>query len=226
MPISDDELQELWQKHYPRVKGRIIEKIQNVSVAEDLAGEVFLGLVDLVKRGSLRDDTKIEKIIFTITSRKICDWIRTKYDDYMLNPIISYYSYGAIPMTENVVHEYEKKEFSDQIMTSVSNLTDRQKQVFKMTVVEGMSSSDAAEKLQLSEGRIRHLVNRAKEIISDNLARTYFSDPDDGQPELCLWADKFYMAYMRLALKSGELTSENREGARAAWVKIKQKLEV
>ena len=216
MPISDDKLQELWQRYYPRVKGRIIKKTQNISVAEDIAGEVFLGLVDLVKRGSLRDDTKIEKIIFTITSRKICDWIRTKYDDYMLNPIISYYSYDAIPMTENIVHEYETKEFSDQIMTSASSLTDRQKQVFKMTVVEGMSSSDAAEKLQLSEGRIRHLVNRAKEIISNDLARTYFSDPDDGQPELCLWADKFYMAYLRLALKRSEERRVGKE-CRSRW---------
>lgn len=72
---------------------------------------------------------------------------------------------------------------------------------------------------------MQHLVTRAKERVADDLAKVYFPDPDNGQGELSLWADKFYMAYLRLALKSGKLTDEIEENARNAWVKIKQKLE-
>jgi RNA polymerase sigma factor (sigma-70 family) len=222
MPVSNAQLQELWLKYYPIVKGRIIDKVQDATAVEDIAGEVFLGLVELVKKDGLRDDTKLESILFTITSRKIYDWMREKYKNQPLTASNAVYQF-ITPST--VVGDYEAKEFSANVMTSVTNLTERQQQAFMMMVVNGTSRADTAETLNVSESRVQHLVTRAKERVADDLAKVYFPDPDNGQGELSLWADKFYMAYLRLALKSGKLTDEIEENARNAWVKIKQKLE-
>jgi len=223
MLITNDRLQKLWTKHYPTVKGRILEKIQDPTVAEDIAGEVFLGLVELAKKDGLRDDTKLEIILFTITTRKIYDWMRNKYRATPLS-IAETYSW-CMPKDETVSREYEAKEFSNHVMNSVTSLTDRQQQVFTMMVVDGMSRFDASEKLNISESRVQHLVTRAKEIVADDLARVYFPEPDNGRDELSVWMDKFYTAYLRLALKTGKLTDELKENAKDAWVKIKQKME-
>ena len=228
MPISDAKLQKLWLKYYPRVKGRIIDRINDNTAAEDIASEVFLGLVELVKKKSLRDETKIERIIWTITSRKIHDWLREKY---RLNAQSTSAQEGSYPLNaflrrDSVTEEYQSKEFSGHVMNSVSNLTDRQQQAFTMMVVDGVSRTDTAEKLDISESRVQHLVTRAKEKVADDLAQLYFPEPDNGQGELMLWVDKFYMAYLRLAFKAGKLTYEIEESAREAWVKIKERLEV
>lgn len=74
--------------------------------------------------------------------------MREKYKNQPLTASNAVYQF-ITPST--VVGDYEAKEFSANVMTSVTNLTERQQQAFMMMVVNGTSRADTAETLNVSE---------------------------------------------------------------------------
>jgi RNA polymerase sigma factor (sigma-70 family) len=234
MPLSKKKVEEIWANNYSAVKSRIMAKVADPTIAEDIAGDVFLGLLELSSSGTMRNEAKAETVLFSITTNKIYDWMRQKYREqptdvsrlrFPEESSSSLFSSASYCAPQRVAGDYEAKEFSDHVMESASSLTDREQQAFMLMVVNGMTRFETAERMSVSATRVQQLVKTAKEKIADDLAKAYFPETDSGQGELGMWADKFFNAYLRLALKTGRLTDDLENQARDAWIKIKEKLE-
>lgn len=124
---------------------------------EDVVNEIITNVIENVKKGGFRGESSIGTFIYTITSRRIVDYIRqkTKVMKYVQEP-------SPFPDPQEQV---EKKERDELIAKSIKKLKPKYKDILYLYYFKGLSREEVARKLDISPRRVSERVNYSLKLL-------------------------------------------------------------
>jgi RNA polymerase sigma-70 factor (ECF subfamily) len=146
---------ELYDRYQPAVYRYIVYRVDDVAVAEDIASEVFVRLVERIDR-------------FTYRGRPLLAWLYT----IARNLVTDYHRQAgrSLPLSSesqsatSTVHPEEAAEHSltrDKVTAALAHLTEDQRRVILLKFIEELDNKSVAETLGKSVGAVKALQHRA-----------------------------------------------------------------
>ena len=155
---KDIELDEIVAKYRPVVSFRVKKSIGvQTPDWEDVVNEIMINVVEKLKKGEFRGDSSIGTFIYTITSRRIIDFIRKKSKVLKHAPEPNPY----LSPQEHV----ENTERARWIADSIKKLKPKYKEVLYLYYYQELSREEVAKKLKISPRRVSERVNYAQKLL-------------------------------------------------------------
>ena len=143
----------------------IFKILKNKAEADDIVQEVFVKIWE--SRHKIENYKLLNSYIFTIAYNNSIDLIRkrinnTKYLEHLKNSAV-------INVTPNVISQIEFNELNTQTEKLISNLPERQKQVYLLHREEGLTYPEIAEKLGISKNTVENHMVKALKYLRQNM---------------------------------------------------------
>ncbi|MBC7349444.1 MAG: sigma-70 family RNA polymerase sigma factor [Candidatus Aminicenantes bacterium] len=158
----DEDIQELIVRYRPIIAFRVRKALgaQNTD-CEDLASEILSQVLEKIQTGEFRGESSLGTFVYTITSRRIVDYIRekTKVMKYAPEP-------APFPDPQETL---EVAEMSDRVKKALSRLKPKYREVLYLYYYQELSRNEVADRLGVSTRKVSELVNYALKLIRKEL---------------------------------------------------------
>ncbi len=124
---------------------------------EDIVNEIMINVVEKLKKGEFRGESSIGTFIYTITSRRIIDFIRKKSKVLKHAPEPNPY----LSPQEHI----ENRERALWVAKSIEKLKPKYKEVLFLYYYQELSREEVAKKLKISPRRVSERVNYAQKLL-------------------------------------------------------------
>jgi RNA polymerase sigma-70 factor (ECF subfamily) len=124
---------------------------------EDVVNEIMINVVEKLKKGEFRGDSSVGTFIYTITSRRIIDFIRKKSKVLKHAP-------EPDPYLSPHAH-VENLERAQWVADSIKKLKPKYKEVLYLYYYQELSREEVAKKLKISPRRVSERVNYAQKLL-------------------------------------------------------------
>jgi RNA polymerase sigma factor (sigma-70 family) len=167
-PRIEIDLDELVLKYRPVVSFRVRKALGGATPDwEDVADEVITQVIEKVQKGEFRGESSIGTFIYTVTSRRIVDFIREKTKVLRHAPEPS-----GFPDPREAV---ESRERAARIEEIVKGLKPKFREVLYLYYYKDLPREDVARELGIPARRVSERVNYALKLIKKSLKKR----PDD-----------------------------------------------
>lgn len=161
-------VKKLYEIYHQDVYRYLFSLTKDVSLAEDLLSETFLGATRSLPK--FRGEADLQTWLFSIARRKWIDHLRKEKITYSEEELTGrYFSVPGDP--ENILLQ---RETIRRIRELLNAELPRQREVVLMRI-EGYSVSETARKLGLSESSVRVIDHRVRKKIRDTLLKEGFT---------------------------------------------------
>lgn len=161
-PRVDEDIQELIVRYRPIISFRVRKALgaQNTD-CEDLVSEILSQVLEKLQSGEFRGESSLGTFVYTITSRRIVDYIRekTKVMKYAPEP-------APFPDPQETV---EAAEMSEKVKRALARLKPKYREVLYLYYFQELSREEVAERLKVSTRKVSELVNYALKLIRKEL---------------------------------------------------------
>ena len=152
------DLDEIIAKYRPIISFRVKRSLgSHTPDWEDVVNEIMINAIEKIKSGGFRGDSSIGTFIYTITSRRIIDFIRKKSKSLKYapepNPYLSPYK------------RVENKERAELIANKLENLKPKYKEILYLYYYKELSREEVAQKLGIPPRRVSERVNYAQKLL-------------------------------------------------------------
>ena len=160
--FDPDALRTLHDRLYEPVYRYVHFKVSDPQASEDLTSEVFLRMLEALKKGKQWKTTP-DAWIFGIARNVVADHYRvaSRGSEVVLDEHL------ALPEeqspTQHVIHAEQHQELA----LAISSLTDEQRDVVLLRFMEGLSINDVAEAMGKKPGAVKGLQHRALRALSE-----------------------------------------------------------
>ncbi len=155
---SDIDLDEIIIKYRPIVSFRVKKSIgAQMPEWEDVVNEIMVNVIEKLKKGEFRGESSIGTFIYTITSRRIIDFIRSKSKVLKHAPESNPY---ASPQ-----ESIENKERAEWIARAIEKLKPKYKEVLYLYYYQELSREEVAKRLNITPRRVSERVNYAQKLL-------------------------------------------------------------
>ena len=155
---KDLDLDAIVAKYRPVVSFRVKKSIGvKTPDWEDVVNEIMINVVEKLKKGEFRGESSIGTFIYTITSRRIIDFIRKKSKVLKHAPEPNPY----LSPQEHV----ENRERARWIADSIEKLKPKYKEILYLYYYQELSREEVAKKLNISPRRVSERVNYAQKLL-------------------------------------------------------------
>ncbi|MBS7196652.1 MAG: RNA polymerase sigma-70 factor [Bacteroidales bacterium] len=163
-------LKESYSEHFERLYKMMYRRLylfarnflMDEGLADDIVQEVFVGL--WAKGKTMKSDIPLERYLFTSVRNLCIDYHRK------LN-IVDRYQRHLLETEIFVIFPYEEgfSERELKMKRVFAELSEMQRQVLELSVVEGLKYREVAERLKISEGTVHTHIKRAYKYIKEHL---------------------------------------------------------
>ena len=155
---ASQDLDEIIAKYRPIVSFRVKKSLGSYTPDwEDVVNEIMLNALEKIESGKFRGDSSIGTFIYTITSRRIIDYIRKKSKSL---------KYAPEPNPYPQPHEHvENKERAEMIAKYLERLKPKYKEILYLYYYKELSREEVASKLGISPRRVSERVNYAQKLL-------------------------------------------------------------
>jgi len=152
------DLEEIIAKYRPVVGFRVKKSLGAANPDwEDVANEIMLNVVEKIKKGEFRGESSIGTFIYTITSRRIVDYIRQK------SKVLRH---APEPKPLPSPHEQiEDKERAELIAGAIKKLNPKYRETLYLYYYRDLSRKEVAQKLGISLRRVSERVNYSQKLL-------------------------------------------------------------
>lgn len=147
----------LYDQYFDRIYGYIYRRVGQVDIAEDLTGQVFMRMLEAVRRGH-GWETSFSGWLYRIAHNLVIDHYRRKGRATFVDID------DAAPMhaqSGDPVLSSESQFERQRLRQALAELTDEQSQVISLRFLEDLSISEVAVIMQKTEGAVKALQYRA-----------------------------------------------------------------
>jgi RNA polymerase sigma-70 factor (ECF subfamily) len=124
---------------------------------EDVVNEIIMNVIEKVKKREFRGESSIGTFIYTITSRRIVDYIRKK------SKVLKY---APEPDPFPAPHEeIENKERAEMIADYIKKLKPKYREILYLYYYRDMTREEVAKKLGISPRRVSERVNYSQKLL-------------------------------------------------------------
>jgi RNA polymerase sigma-70 factor (ECF subfamily) len=158
----------LVQTYKNMVFNTVLGIVQNIQEAEDVAQEVFIQIFNSID--GFREQSKLSTWIYRISITKSLDFVKSKKAKKRFDQFKNVFGLGkdveeTIPDFHHPGVSLDKKEDASILFKAIQQLPENQKIAFVLIKTEGLSYSEVANILNISEKAIEGLMHRAKENL-------------------------------------------------------------
>jgi len=158
MPKNIAKLEKIILQYWPQINFRVKKSIGfRNSDWEDVAGDVLMDVLKAVKGGRFRGDSSLGTFIYTITSRRIIDYIRKK------SRVLKH-----APEAGNLIdplEECERNEQSEILFQALRRLKPRYADMLYMSYFMDLSRKQIAQTFGLSYHRTGEVLKEAEKSL-------------------------------------------------------------
>lgn len=157
-------LQALHHQFYEPVARYIQFKVSDPYLAEDLSGEVFVRVLEGLRRGQTWRDSP-RGWIMGIAHHVVVDYYRrqTRMPEVALSENLT------AAETADPIHQAIQNERVRLLRRAIDHLTEDQREVITMRFIKGIGIQDIAEALGKTPGAVKGLQHRALRILAARL---------------------------------------------------------
>lgn len=156
-PTSID-LNELYTKFKPIISYKVRKSLGTYNPDwEDVVNEILTNVIEKIKKGEFRGESAIGTFIYTITHRRIIDYIRKK------SKVLRH-----IPEPDpfpDPVNNVEQKEKAERIAASIKKLKPKYREVLYLYYYKDLTRQEVAEQLGVPPRRVSELVNYSHKLL-------------------------------------------------------------
>ena len=139
---------------------------------EDLANEILAQAVDKIRSGEFRGESAVGTFIYTITVRRIADYIRQK------TRVLRHAPEPGAPA--DPVHEAEVRQQLTLLADAVASLPAKYKAVLELYYFRELSREETARRLRISPAKVSERTNYAQKLLRRKLGgRFSIFDPTE-----------------------------------------------
>ncbi|GAB4453240.1 MAG: sigma-70 family RNA polymerase sigma factor [Anaerolineae bacterium] len=160
--LNPDALRSLHHRFYEPVARYISFKVGDPQVVEDLSSEVFLRVIEGLKRGYGWQGSP-QGWIMGIARNVVADHYRKR--EKMTEVVLS----DQLPSSEKTDprHHALQKEQMELLRSAIAQLTDEQRDVVIMRFIQGVNINGVAEALKKTPGAVKGLQFRALKALAE-----------------------------------------------------------
>ena len=189
------QTEHIWNVCHEPLKQFIRKRVSDQDHVDDILQDVFIKIH--TKIDTLKDNSKISSWIYQITRNTIIDFYRShknllKYvDDIESMPVLDDEDDISIPM----------QEMADGLINVVKTLPEKYADALIAVDFNGQSQKLLSEKLGISRSGARSRVQRARQMLKDNLMRCCHFEFDKygtiigSHPITCCCCDQYHHAH-------------------------------
>lgn len=152
------DLDEIVTKYRPIVSFRVRRSIgSHTPDWEDIVNEIMVNAIEKIRTGGFRGDSSIGTFIYTITSRRIIDFIRQKSKTL---------KYAPEPDSFPMPHEsLEDRERARHLADLLEKLKPKYKEILYLYYYKELSREEVARRLGITPRRVSERVNYAQKLM-------------------------------------------------------------
>ncbi|MCC5923358.1 MAG: sigma-70 family RNA polymerase sigma factor [Crocinitomicaceae bacterium] len=171
---NESAFEVLLMRHKNRVYNYIYSKIRDHALAQDIFQDVFVKIIQTLKKGNYNEEGKFLPWAMRISHNLIIDYFRKANKVRMISETSSknedFNIFDLLDMEdENVQDVITREELETQMVQLVEHLPASQRDILKMRIFQGMSFKDIAEKEEVSIntalGRMRYALINLRKLI-------------------------------------------------------------
>ncbi|MCY1722877.1 RNA polymerase sigma-70 factor [Prolixibacteraceae bacterium Z1-6] len=152
---------ELFNHMYQPVKNYVYYKTGDIEVAEDVVQDTFIKIWE--KRNEIRKQT-VKSLLYTIANN-LC---KNRFEHQQV--VFEFANnYKQEYNNSSPQFELELKEFNNKLQNAIGNLNEKNRTVFLMNRIDGLTYNQIAENLELSvkavEKRMKNALHELKKTI-------------------------------------------------------------
>lgn len=157
-------LDEIVAKYRPIISFRVKKSLGSYSPEwEDVVNEILMNVIEKIKKDEFRGESSIGTFIYTVTSRRIVDYIRQKSKVLRHAP-----EPDPFPAPYESI---ETKERAEVIASAMDKLKPKYKEVLYLYYYRELSREEVAKRLGLSPRRVSERVNYAQKVLKKFLKK-------------------------------------------------------
>ena len=159
--ISKADYIDLFNQLYSPIKNFIYYKTGDIELADDIAQDTFIKIWE--KRNEIRNET-VKSLLYTIAGN-LC---KNRFEHQQ---VVFEFANNFQQNETSVSPEFELelKEFNDKLQNAIGNLKDKNRVVFLMNRIDGLTYKQIANNLGLSqkaiEKRMKNALDELKKTI-------------------------------------------------------------
>ena len=155
---QETNLEEIYAKYGPVIRFRVRKSLGAANPDwEDIVNEIITNVIEKIKKKEFRGESSIGTFIYTITSRRIVDYIRQK---------TKVLKHAPEPTPFPDPHEHvENKERAELIASAIKKLKPKYREVLYLYYYKGLSREEVAKKLSITPHRVSERVNYSQKLL-------------------------------------------------------------
>lgn len=154
----DLDLDEIIAKYRPIVSFRVRRSIGSQTPDwEDIVNEIMVNAIEKIRSGGFRGDSSVGTFIYTITSRRIIDYIRQKSKILKFAP-----EPDPFPMPHEHVEDRERER---RLAEMLEKLKPKYKEILYLYYYKELTREEVARRLGISPRRVSERVNYAQKLL-------------------------------------------------------------
>lgn len=157
MPVFEKEnFVELFEEMYQPIKNFVYYKTGDIEVAEDVAQDTFLKVWE--KRAEIKQQT-VRSFLYTIAGN-LC---KNRFEHQQ---VVFEFSNNYSQHVDSVSPEFELevKQFNEKLQNAIGQLNEKNRTVFLMNRIDGLTYKQIADNLELS---VKAIEKRMKNALID-----------------------------------------------------------
>ncbi len=152
------DLEEVVVKYRPIVSFKVKKSLgTHTPDWEDVVNEIITQVIEKVKKNEFRGDSSIGTFIYTITTRRIVDFIRQKTKILKGIP-------EPVPLPDPC-DDAESRERARVLAEAIKELKPKFKEVLNLYYYQELSREEVAQKLGISPRRVSERLNYAQKLL-------------------------------------------------------------
>lgn len=168
---SYEDFDKLYAIYSDLLYGFVLNLTKSSSEAKDILQETFLRLWQT--RTKISEEKSFKSYIYTIARNLIIDSFRNQmrsvaFEEYIKSD--AYQNYTEDTLENNLDFDEFRKKFEE----AKEKLTERQLEIFELSREQGLSVTDIAGKLQISEKTVKNQLSLAMKMLREELTYYYF----------------------------------------------------
>ncbi len=157
MTEKEQSFEQVYHEYYPRILGHIRKKLSSYHEAEDLAQEVMTVCFQNFEKYD-PEKAAIGTWIYVIMNNRLKNYYRDKKDQVSLDDEENYHEIaGTEILEEAVILEDQRKT----LLETIEKLSEREQLIVTYTYFYRMTSAEVAERLRMTAGNVRVVLNRS-----------------------------------------------------------------
>ncbi|WP_080904842.1 RNA polymerase sigma factor [Parabacteroides sp. Marseille-P3160] len=158
----------LYDMYADSLYGFVLANTKSPSLSEDIVQETFLKLWNY--REQLKIEGSFKALLFLIAKQQMINTLRKQINQPDFEEYIKYCD--SEKFADNSA---EEKIFYDDFQEKLNKikhlLSDRQREVFELSKIEGLKNKEIAEKLNISEQTVKNQLSAALKILRSELIK-------------------------------------------------------